>query len=335
MTSPLPPKRRDSRDLADLIRQDRTRLGQLDRGLAGGRFPPARPLKPAGLGDGEEDDFDDPSILFANSDHAACSADGATIRIPLTHVPEPGSEQVYYNGTPLKWSDWSRTDTVLTIPGEPWFRAGKVAWVDYAYYDEGQADTEPASFVAATTITGDHTSIDIPGTPTPGDMLVLVLFGRDTVACSDSRFTYKTGGGGYWGVWVGTDDGTTTTVPITLSSPSGAGVDGAGALARITGAPLLPATSEQTSGASGSSTFTPTMPASGSFGVIALISGTGLVSGTLSDDTLGNWTTRAKPTGGGSGFCKVYIGTAAGVPAGQWSNSGSSPGWGAWVGGLQ
>lgn len=337
MTSPLPPRRRDSRNLADVLRHERTRGNQLDRGLAFGKSPNLRPLKSQHSdGDDFEDDSDDLAILFSNTDVAKCTANGATISIPLSHVPEDGSEQVYYGRTPLRRSEWTRTDSVLTIPGEPWFRAGRYAWVDYAYYDDGGGgESDPASFVAVTTITGDHTSIDIPGTPTPGDMLVLVLFGRDAAACSDTRFTFKAGTAA-WGIWVGTDDGTTATVPITLSSPSGGGMDGAGALARITGSPLLPATSEQTSTLSGATTFAPTMPSGGSFGVMALVSGTGLVSGTLSDDELGNWTTRAKQAGGGSGFCKVYIGTSStGPTAGQWSNTGSSPGWGAWVGGLQ
>lgn len=334
MTSPLPPKRRDSRNLADLLRQDRTRLGQLDRGLVGGRFPPARPLKPQF--DDSDDDFDVPAILGENTDHAACVSNGATIQIPLSHVPETGTEQVFYNGTPLKWSDWTRTDTVLTIPGEPWFRAGKVAWVDYLYYDDdGAGESDPASFVAVTTIQGDHTSIALPGTSTSGDMLVLVLHARDTSACSDPRFTLKHTDGARWGIWVGTDDGSGNPVSITLSSPSGGGLDGCGALARITGSPLLPATAEQTANATGT-TFSPTIPTAGSFGVAALVAGTSLTSGFINDDPLGHWTTRASVKGNGSGLAQVLIATMDAAPsAGQWSNTAGSAGWGAWLGGLQ
>jgi hypothetical protein len=338
VTSPLPPKRRDSRNLADLLRQDRTRLGQLDRGLAGGRAPMLRPLKQP-FDDGGEDDFDVPAILFANTDHGTCASNGATIQIPLTHVPEEGSEQVYYNGLPLKWSDWTRTDTVLTIPGEPWFRAGKVAWVDYAYEDDdGAGESDPAAFVAVTTIQGDHTSIALPGTSNIGDMLVLVLHARDVGTCSDSRFTRKQWDGtGKWGIWVGTDDGSGNPVAITLSSPSGGGLDGCGALARITGTPLLPVTSEQTDGLSGSTTFAPTMPTGGTFAVIAMVSGTTLTSGFINDDSLGHWTTRASTKGNGSGLAQVLIATSnTGPTSGQWSNTGgSSAGWGSWAGGLQ
>lgn len=332
MTSPLPPKRRDSRNLADLVRQDRVRLGQLDRGLVGGRFPPARPLKQR-FAEGDEDDFDDLPIQFLNSDHATCSANGATIQIPLTHVPEPGSEQVYYNGTPLKWSDWSRTDTVLTIPGEPWFRAGKVAWVDYAYYDQ-EIDVEPATYDSVSVITADHSSIALPGTSAPGDLLILVISAANSVGCSDPRFVAKNTSANR-GVWVGTDDGTNTPVSILMDSvPTAGGADSVAAVMRIKGAPLLPATSEAASSGTGAS-FSPTIPAAGSFGVIAIASGVGLVTSTINGDLLGNWTMRANLPGAGRAGTSIYLGTAAGLPPAQFSQSGSSPDYYAWVGGLQ
>jgi hypothetical protein len=90
---------------------------------APGRTPPAR-------------------VQFLNTDTGAVATDGDDIEIPLTYVPIAGSEQVFYNGTPLKRADWTRSDTVLTIPGETWFRANKVAWVDYAY-DGAAARTGP------------------------------------------------------------------------------------------------------------------------------------------------------------------------------------------------
>jgi hypothetical protein len=332
VTSPLPPKRRDSRNLADLIRQDRTRLTQLDRGLVGGKFPPARPLKRP-FDDGGEDDDDFEPILFSNTDVAVCPSNGSAITLVLSHVPEGGSEQVYYNGTPLKRTDWYYlTPSRIVIPAEPWFRAKKVAWVDYAYYDI-EIDPEPAAFVSAATIIGDHTSFAIPGAPAAGDMLVLAMRARDAATCSDARMTSKIATTGS-AIYVGTDDGSGNPLTINLSAASVGGTDACAALMRISGTNLLPATSEATSTGSGA-TFTPTIPSLGSFGVIAIASGVSLVSASISDDQLGHWTTRAQVRGDPPGFASVYLGTANGLPSGQWTNPGGSPSYMAWAGGLQ
>lgn len=190
MTSPLPPKRRDTRGWEDLIRQDRVRLGQLDRGL-NGRYPPLRPVPANVLPDDAEEDDPDDLIQFENRDSASCSGSNASIKIGLAHVPEDGSEQVFYNGTPLKRTDWSRTDTVLTIPGEPWFRSGKVAWVDYAYYDDGEPDAL-SSFTLRGAVSGNaNLPRPLPtGTATGDTILLLVMNQRGWDATvSDSRLS--------------------------------------------------------------------------------------------------------------------------------------------------
>lgn len=336
MTAPLPPKRRDSRNLADALRHDRTRLGQLDRGLAYGKAPQLRPLK-APFDDGGEDDFDEEQIQFLNSDHATCSADGATIRILLSHIPEPGSEQVYYNGTPLKWSDWSRTDTVLTIPGESWFRAGKVAWVDYAYYDV-ERDTIAPAYVGVTLVTGTHTSIAVPAGTSAGDLLVLTISARNYASCSDRRFSpgVSTATPTPGGVWIGIADGSMDPVAINLDSTPSDAADGAAGLMTITGYPLT-IVGDQWTPSSGSNPLIPVMPtASSSFGIAALFGGSGLVSGSIQDDATLHWTTRGRAQGSGAGKCSIYLGTAAGTPSGSWSNQGSTFfGGGARIVGLQ
>lgn len=338
MTSSLPPRRRDSRNLADLLRQDRIRLGQLDRGLVGGRFPSARPVR-ANMVDEDEDDFDSPAILFANTDHASATGAGQSIGIRLTHIPEPGSEQVYYNGTPLKWSDWSRTDTVLTIPGEQWFKAGDVAWVDYAYYEAEEPDVTTPTLVGYTTVVNNASSIAVPAGTQAGDLLVLVLSARINAACSDGRFDagYHHTAGTAWsgGIWLGTADGSGSAVSITLDSTAAdGGVDCVGALAAFTGSPLT-ITAEADTHSSGSP-MNPAVPSSGSFGIAGISMGAGLVAGSISTESTGAWTDVVKLGNQGSGKSSVYIGySTAGTPAGTWTSTGGSDNWDARILGVQ
>lgn len=336
MTSPRPPRRRDSRDLSDLIRHNKQNLRQLDPGMVGGKFPPAKPPGRTS-NDGDDDEEVDSEIQFLNSDHAVCDGPGMPIVIPLTHTPEPGSEQVYYNGTPLKWSDWTRTDRLLTIPGEPWFRKGKTAWVDYAYYDD-DFDPDPPSFVGITLIAGDHTSIAIPAGTSPGDLLVLVLASRQTAGCSDSRMDggYQPNPSGFVtgsGIWIGRATASTADIAITLTATSFAG-DCVGALASFTGWPLV--TTADTKSKGTASPFVPAVSGTASFGVAAIFGESALVSGTIQDEDTGTWTTRGRIQGLSSGKMSVYVGTAANMPTtGQWHHDGSISGWGARIVGLQ
>lgn len=340
----LGPPPRDVTDLSKIVRHHGSYLRSLDPGIQDGRFAILQPVHGVGAQlVGDDGGADSQSVLFENSDHATCTGPNQAIRIPLTHTPDEGSEQVYYNGTPLKWSDWYRTDTVLTIPGEPWFRAGKVAWVDYAYYDE-EADVDPATFVSVSWVQGNATSLAVPtpaaGTTGAGDMLVLAIAAGEGPACSDPRMALKgtvtaptfplpTGG-----IWVGTDDG--SGAPLAISSPSSDG-NSVAACMRISGSPLLPATSEATTiQTSYAADFTPTVPSGGSFGVVAIASGVGLVSSTINGDELGNWTLEALQAGAGSGKTSVYLGIHPGGPiAGRWSQFGSNPVFIGWMGGLQ
>jgi hypothetical protein len=171
VTSPLPPKRRDTRGVADLLRQDRVRLSQLDRGLVGGRAPNLRPLPP-GLDSGESDEDDetpDFAILFENTDTGTCWTDGANVRIRLTHEPLDGSEQVYWRGIAIPRADWYRTDTLLTVPGLPFFKAGDGFWVDYAY-EEDNTEVGP---LEALTFRDSVTGINMPGLTQVGDLIVV------------------------------------------------------------------------------------------------------------------------------------------------------------------
>ena len=272
---------------------------------------------------------------FWNSDHAICTADGAKINIWLSHPPLPGSEQVYYNGTPLKWSDWSRTDILLTIPAETWFRANKVAWVDYAYDANQVVPPVVPSYVASNFIQTDHTSIAIPGTPNLGDLLVVAVIADNAASVTDSRFTTRASGTN-WAIATAPDDGTTTPIALHMDSIAGSGgADSIAAVMRITGWPLLPVSSEAVSSASPAASFSPTIPSAGSFGIMAVVSGVGLVSSTINGDTTGHWTVHECHSGSGPGKVSLYLGTATGLPSAGFTQAGSNPFFDAWVAGLQ
>lgn len=331
MTSPLPPRRRDTRGYADLIRQDRQRLSQLDRGLVGGRFPPARPLRPAGAGDLEDDESDDFEIQFSNTDHGTCSSDGAAITIALSHVPEDGSEQVFYGRTPLDRSEWTRTDTTLTVSGQPWFRAGKRAWVNYAYYDV-EPDTFSPFVVGVTTIVGLHSSIDIPARTSEGDILVLALGGGCSVSDARMDAGYQPNPAGITpgGLWLGRATATQSPLVITTTEAGSAG-----ALMSVSASPAT--VTQDTKSTGTGMPFSPTLPAgSAAFGIAAIFAGSGLVAGQLQADSAGKWTTQATAWTGGS-KTSVYIGTCdTGIPSGgSWQTAGSDAYWGARIVGVQ
>jgi hypothetical protein len=289
-------------------------------------------------------------VAFRNIDTGTATGPGEDILIPLTFTPIDGSEQVFYNTTPLKRTDWSRDDFLLTIPGETWFRSGKGAWVDYAYDGAaaaldavnapGQVDAE---YVSVSSVQSDHTSIPSPDDPAEGDVLVLVLSATNEVGCTDPRFEVKNVGtrptwtGPLMGVWVGIDDGSGDPISVLMDSVAGSGgADSCGAVMRLRGNPLLPATDEAAPATASGASFSPTMPSLGSFGVAAIASEVGLVTSAITDDTLSNWTTRYRGQGAGGGHTSIYIGTAIGAPpAGTWTQAGDDPLYVAWIGGLQ
>lgn len=317
--------RRWQRWVEDELKLLRSSRGVLERGSVAGGVVTVReilrdPTKP---------------IQFLNTDTATCPRDGADIHIVLTHVPKAGSEQVFYNGTPLQRGDWTRTDTVLTIPGETWFRSGKVAWVDYAYnyYDEGPAKVLP-SLIGYTLINGNHSSIAVPAGTNFGDRLVLVLAARDSVGCSDPRFD-----AGYHdsqrGVWAGISDGSGIPVAITLdSTASDGGVDCVGVLAAFTGSPMDLTADAGSSGVA--APFTPTDPAGGGFGIAGIAMSSGLLSGLVTDETTSTWTTVVRAGGFGAGKMSVYLGyDASGTPTGTWNTTGGIARWVARIVGVQ
>lgn len=122
--SPLPPRRRDTRTLADLIRQDRVNLGQLGRGMVGGRFPPARPLGAAAqLGEvsGEEPDDNDP--VWEDGDRHTVTTPGTQTML-LTYEPIEESLLIRWHpggasraGLPqTSPEDWTLDGQTVTIP---------------------------------------------------------------------------------------------------------------------------------------------------------------------------------------------------------------------------
>lgn len=135
MTSPLPPKRRDTKSLDDLVRHLRLNSKQLGVGQVDGRFPPAKPLGPAALEDDETEDDetgDTAAIAFHNTDAATAGATGI-IALPLTYAPIDGSLHVYWNGVAIEPSAWSLAGQTITFV-EHRIRTGARLHAEYAYY---------------------------------------------------------------------------------------------------------------------------------------------------------------------------------------------------------
>lgn len=112
-------------------------------------------------------------VEFNNTDSARATGTG-DVNITLTHIPKVGSEQVYVGGLPIPSSVWSRTKTVLTIPGQPWFWSGMGAWVDYAY--DANKKLRPLTSLTLRGYTDDGS---LPAATQLGDFLVVVTRGRD------------------------------------------------------------------------------------------------------------------------------------------------------------
>jgi hypothetical protein len=140
VTSPLPPRRRDSRNLADLIRQDRQNLKQVGVGMVGGRFPPARLRgQPAVDLDDEDDDLDDTAELAAiNTDRVVVSTAGVAV-LPLTYVPLDGSLHVRWDGDDLEPRDWVMSGQSVVV-AYPHLHVGDVLSAAYLYYPSDAPD---------------------------------------------------------------------------------------------------------------------------------------------------------------------------------------------------
>lgn len=193
MTSPLPPKRRDSVNLANLLRQDRTRLGQLDRGLVGGRFPSARPLKPSTADADLEDDAPDDQILFRNVDTVTATGPG-TLTFPLSYEPIDGSLQVWWGGVPQPPTEWTLNGSTVTIPDpDSRIAAGRKFTAYYAYNDvEADVPTLDAITFRGLSKTIGALSTPVPAATQVGDTLLVIMVnlnGTIDAACTDSRVT--------------------------------------------------------------------------------------------------------------------------------------------------
>lgn len=144
MTSPFPPRRRDTRSLTDRVRQDRENLKRLGVGYVGGRFPLVRPMgAAAAAGDFEDDAPEDDTgqIAFWNTDSAVCTTAGIIV-LDLTFAPIEGSLVISWNGMGLPHTEWERVGQRITFT-DPRIRVGHGLNADvYAYYPS-DIDTEP------------------------------------------------------------------------------------------------------------------------------------------------------------------------------------------------
>lgn len=218
MTSPLPPRRRDTTDRDSLLRHQRQNLRQLDPGLAGGRFPLAKPLRPTSA-DLDDDDDVDVEIGFWNTDTGIATGPGQ-MTLRLTHTPIDGSLHVRWNGLDQPPTEWSLVDDVLIVPDpDSMIHAGDVISTAYAYEMDDEPDTPNPIFVGATVVGDTSSSIALPEGTREGDLMVFAACGIGPVSTSDSRLTetidtfYADGIKVYWGFATGSD----APVPVSLN----------------------------------------------------------------------------------------------------------------------
>lgn len=225
MTSPLPPRRRDSRNLADLIRQDRQYLKQLGVGFAGGRFSPAKPLRPVYDGDEEDDGDDDTTALAAiNTDRVTVTTAGI-VTLPLTYVPLDGSLHVRWDGDDLHPSEWTMSGQSV-VYADPHLHVGDVLTAAYFYYPSDVPGAPLAATVTSRATTpgiyawgtfsssgGSGPPIPLPGGTQVGDLIVVAAISAGAIAISDPRLTFV--GNNMWVGWATN----LADIPVTLGSP--------------------------------------------------------------------------------------------------------------------
>jgi len=286
VTSPLPPRRRDSRDLADLIRQSRTNSRQLGVGFAGGRFPPIRPLGATALYGDNEDDTADDVIGFINTDRATASGSGP-VTFNLTHTPIDGSLHIRWNGIDQPASEWSLNESTVTIPDPTSvIESGDVFTAAYAYLLEADESGLDWSLVGVTTVVGDTTSVALPAGTQDGDLLIFASAAATSATASDGRLTGTIGtsyGSGALVKW-GRANGSGS--PITCSVNSGAFGYGATLLAVYRGVQV------NDFGVNTSLTNDITLPVKTdtAAAVGVLLAFDGVVAGFINDDATSAWT---------------------------------------------
>jgi hypothetical protein len=204
MTSPLPPRLRDTVSDTDLIRKGQTNLRQLGVGFLSGRYPPARPLgTTAGFEVSDEElDFGVDQIEFNNTDQGAATVAGIVSAF-LTYAPIDGSLHVRLNGLDFSPTEWTYAGGKVTLVN-PHVHVGDILFVAYAYYPSDVVEPDPFSLeVRGTT---KNTGL-LPVETQVGDFIVVAArwgFGASIDFSGDSRLTHiSSAPGGRGGIWVG------------------------------------------------------------------------------------------------------------------------------------
>lgn len=124
MTSPLPPRLRDTRSQGDRVRQDRNNLRQLGVGFVGGRYAPARPLgSTQQLGEVEDDSAADEAQTTAweDGDRHVVAFAGPQVFVQ-SHEPTESSLFV-------RWHPLGLDNAGLPWPSERWTLDGNLVTI--------------------------------------------------------------------------------------------------------------------------------------------------------------------------------------------------------------
>jgi hypothetical protein len=287
VTSPLPPKRRDTRGTPDLFRQDRTNLRQLNRSLGGGRVPNLRPLVPGMSADDTEDDEATFEIAFENEDRKTAAGPG-TLVFPLTYEPLPGSLHIRWSGLDQPPTEWTVDGSTVIIPDpNSLIQAGDVFTAAYAY-EPIDGDAAHLLFVGYTAVNGAQSSVALPPDTQLGDLIVFASASANTATASDPRLTGTIGTSYGPGAMVKWGTATTSTANIACAIDGGVFNFATTIVAVFRGVTVTDFAVNTTATGVNDITLPVETDASAAIGVLLAWDGT--VSGLIGDDTTLAWT---------------------------------------------
>jgi hypothetical protein len=213
--SSLPPRLRDTKNLEDLVRQEKVNLRQLGVGFAGGRFPPLRPRSTNLdlLGEDDEVDADDLPAAW-NTDVVYATTAGAFPPLNLTYEPIEGTLLIFWDGVYLHPTDYVLAGQRVTFVDRH-VHVGHRLMAAYWYWPGDVPVAGPLDSLVLRGVTSATGAL--PSETQVGDFVVIAT--RDTTSTySDPRFPMLSTPGTESRVYAGI---ATDLSPLVPSGPDG------------------------------------------------------------------------------------------------------------------